>query len=137
MKGRSGWSAVDTRDQRPDQFEHVEQPAGRQSSTETRSPLQRKFSRGRLTVAIAGLAIALLVGVFFVSDGSKLYESWRERHSLEKATTFLHEGELSKAAQMAQELVSRHPDSLAALSILAEAAERQNLEEAVAWRERI
>src|SRR5207342_2838766 len=29
------------------------------------------------------------------------------------------------------------PDSLAALSILADAAERQNLEEAVAWRERI
>ena len=38
---------------------------------------------------------------------------------------------------MAQELVRQHPDSLAALSILADTAERQNLEEAVAWRERI
>ena len=38
---------------------------------------------------------------------------------------------------MAQDLARRHPDSLAALSILADTAERQNLEEAVAWRERI
>ena len=33
--------------------------------------------------------------------------------------------------------LARHPDSLAALSILADTAERQNLEEAVSWRERI
>src|SRR5438445_1014668 len=38
---------------------------------------------------------------------------------------------------MAQELARRHPHSLAALSILADAAERQSLEEGVAWRERI
>src|SRR5262249_42031864 len=38
---------------------------------------------------------------------------------------------------MAQDLARRHPDSLAALSILADIAERQNLEEAVVWRDRI
>jgi len=98
---------------------------------------QRQLRRGRLTVAIAGLAIAFLVGVFFVSYGSKLYENWRERRLLQQATTLLQEGKLSKAAQMAQEVARRHTDSLAALSILADTAERQNLEEAVAWRERI
>src|SRR4029079_15085539 len=56
---------------------------------------------------------------------------------LEKATTLLQQGNLSHAAQIAQDLAGRHPDSLAALSILAAAAERQNLEEAVRWRERI
>jgi Tfp pilus assembly protein PilF len=90
-----------------------------------------------LVIAIAGLAIALLVGVFFVSYGSKLFENWRERRLLEKASILLQEGKLSEAAQMAQELTRRHADSLAALSILADTAEKQNLEEAVAWRERI
>jgi tetratricopeptide (TPR) repeat protein len=91
----------------------------------------------RLAIAIAGLAIAFLLGVFFVSYGSKLYENWRERRLLHQATTLLQEGKLSEAAQMAQELAAGSPDSLAALSILADTAERQNLEEAVAWRERI
>jgi Tfp pilus assembly protein PilF len=98
---------------------------------------RRQLRRGRLTVAITGLAIAFVVGVFFVSYGSKLYENWRERRLLRQATTLLQEGKLDKAAQMAQELARRHPDSLAALSILADTAERQNLEEAVVWRERI
>ncbi len=91
----------------------------------------------QLVVAIAALAIAFLVGVFFVSYGSKLYKNWRDRRLLEKATTLSQEGEFSKATQMAGDLARRHPDSLAALSILADAAEKQNLEEAVAWRERI
>lgn len=98
---------------------------------------QRQFRKSGLAVAIAGLAIAFLVGVFFVSYGSKVYENWRERRLLHQATTLLQEGKLSDAAQMAQELARRHPDSLAALSILADTAERQNLEGAVAWRERI
>src|SRR5206468_13048535 len=93
--------------------------------------------RRRLAVAIAGLAIAFLVGVFFVSYGSKLYENWRERRLLDRATALLQEGKLNKAAQMARELVRLHPDSFAALSILADTAERQNLEEAITWRERI
>src|SRR5438874_766290 len=110
---------------------------GRQSSSGTHSMFQRQLRRGRLTVAIAGLAIAFLIGFFFVSYGSKLYENWREGRLLHQVSTLLQEGKLSKAAQMAQELARRHPDSLAALSVLADTAERQNLEEAVAWRERI
>src|SRR5438477_11000486 len=98
---------------------------------------QRQLRRGCLTVAIAGLAIAFLIGFFFVSYGSKLYENWRESRLLHQVSTLLQEGKLSKAGQIAQELASRHPDSLAALSILADTAERQNLEEAVSWRERI
>ena len=109
----------------------------RQSPGGTHSIFLQKFRRGRLPLAIAGLAIAFLLGVFFISYGSKLYENWRERRSLAKATTFLQEGKLSEAAQMAQEVKRRHPDSLAALSILADTAERQNLEEAVSWREQI
>jgi len=137
MKERSGPTGVATTHQASVQLEHAEQARGRESSSGTRSMFQRQLRRSRLAVAIAGLAIAFLVGVVFVSYGSKLYENWRERRLLQQATTLLREGKLNQAGQIAQELVRRHPDSLAALSILADAAERQNLEEAVAWRERI
>src|SRR5437762_1007705 len=137
MKWRSGPPGIATTHQASVQLEHAEQARGRQSSSGTHSMFQQQFRGGRLTVAIAGLAIAFLVGVFFVSYGSRLYENWRERRLLHEATILLQEGKLSKAAQMAQELARRYPDSLAALSILADTAERQNLEQAVVWRERI
>jgi hypothetical protein len=137
MKGRSGSTGVEAARHVPRQLEPAEQQTGGQSFREKHLTFQRQLGTRRMGVAFAGLAIALLVAVFFVNYGSKLYENWRERRLLEKATTLLQEGQLSKAAQMAHELARRHPDSLAALSILADTAERQNLEEAVAWRERI
>src|SRR6476619_979925 len=108
MKGRNGSTGVETTQQTSVPLEHVKEGTEGQSFSST---LQRQPRHSRLVVAIAGLAIASLLGVFFVSYGSKLYENWRERRLLEKATTLLHEGNLSKAAQIAQELVRRHPDS--------------------------
>ncbi len=87
-------------------------------------------------VAVAAV-VALLLGVLLFSYSSNLYEDWRERRLLHRATALLQEGELSKAAQTAQELLRQHPDSLPALYILADAAEKQNLEEAVSWRGQI
>jgi Tfp pilus assembly protein PilF len=137
MKGKNGSTGVEAGHHVAGQRASAEQVGGRQSFTGTHSTSQRPFRKGRLSVAIAGLAIAFVVGVLFLSYGSKLYENWRERRLLEQATRLSQQGKLSEAAQMAQELVRRHPDSLAALLILADTAERQNLEEAVAWRERI
>jgi Tfp pilus assembly protein PilF len=137
MKGRSESTGVERTQQTSVQLQHVKQPGDRQSFTAAHSTFQRRSRRGRLVVAIAGLAIASLIAVLCLNYGSKLYENWRERRLLEKATTLLRDGELSKAAQIAQQLAGRNPDSLAALSILADAAEKQNLEDAVAWRERI
>jgi predicted Zn-dependent protease len=88
-------------------------------------------------VTVAAVAIAILAGALLVSYGSKLYQNWRENALLDRATALLEQGELSKAEKMARELLTRHPDSFPALSILADTAERQNLEEAVLWRERI
>jgi thioredoxin-like negative regulator of GroEL len=137
MKGRSGSTGVETTREASGEVVLARQGRDQQSFSGTHSTFQEQPRSRRLTIAIAGLATAFFVSVFFVSYGSKLYENWRERRLLEKAATLLQEGQLSKAAQMAQELARRHPDSLAALSILADTAERQNLEEAVAWRERI
>src|SRR5215510_4986519 len=137
MKVRSGSVGIETKHEAAGQLELAKRAEDGQSFNDTHSTFQREPRSGLLAVAIAGVAIALLVGVFVFSYGSKVYENWRERRLLHRATVLLQEGQLSEAAQMAQELARRHPDSLAALSILADTAERQNLEEAVVWRERI
>jgi predicted Zn-dependent protease len=99
--------------------------------------LQRQLWPARLAVMVAVLAIAFLVGALSFRYGSRLYDDWRQNRLLHRATALLQEGKLSKAAQTAQELLARHPDSLPALYLLAETAEKQNLEEAVSWREQI
>jgi len=91
----------------------------------------------RLAAIVAALAIAFLLGVFFFSYGLKLYDDWHQTRLLRRASALLQEGKLTKAAQTAHELLARRPDSLPALYVLAEAAERENLEEAVGWREQI
>ena len=91
----------------------------------------------RLAVMVGSLVIAFLLGALFVSYGSKLYEDWTQNRLLHRATELLREGKLSEASRTAQELLGRHQDSLPALYILAEAAEKQNLEEAVWRREQI
>jgi Tfp pilus assembly protein PilF len=100
--------------------------------------LESLFQRPtRLAAIVAALAIAFLLGASSFSYGLKLYDDWRQTRLLHRATALLQEGKLSKAAQTAHELLARRPDSLPALYVLAEAAERENLEEAVGWRERI
>jgi lipopolysaccharide biosynthesis regulator YciM len=99
--------------------------------------LQGRLRRARLALVFAGLAIAVLLGTFVVTYGSKVYQNWRENRLLDRASALLQEGKLGNAAQIARELLGRRPNSLPALSILADTAEKQNLEEAVSWRERI
>src|SRR5438132_5695446 len=101
------------------------------------SLFQRQLWLARLGVVVVGSAIAFLLGIVLFSYGSSLYDGWRQSRLLHRATVLLQEGKLSKATQTAQELAARHPDSLPALHVLAEAAEKQNLEEAVRWREQI
>src|SRR6266478_3927320 len=138
MKGRPGGTGAATaQPQVAQELEHGGRGVRQRSFDGLRSVFQRHHQAARVLVAVAAVAIAILLGALLVSYGSKLYQSWRENGLLDRATALLEHGELSKAAQMARELLTRHPDSLPALSILADTAERQNLEEAVSWRERI
>src|SRR5215471_17050687 len=104
MKGKTGSTDVETRHEELRQLEQAAARRGRRSFNSTRSAFHRQRTARRLAVASAGLAMAFLLGVFFVNSGSKLYENWRERRLLHRATALLQEGKLSKAAQMAQEL---------------------------------
>src|SRR5437667_5431095 len=49
----------------------------------------------------------------------------------------LQQGKFNEATQTARKLLAQRPDSQPILYILAEAAEKQNLEEAISWREQI
>jgi predicted Zn-dependent protease len=87
------------------------------------------------TVGVLAIVALLVFGA--VTYGSKLFQNWRNNRLLDRATALLQEGKPAGAAQIARELLAQHPDSLPALTIMAETAENQNLEEAVSWRERI
>ena len=120
-----------------ERIKHVRHRRARQLFLALESFFQRRLWLARLGVVAVVSAVALLVGIVLFSYGSRLYDDWRQSRLLRRATALLREGKLNKAAQTAQELVARHPDSLPALHVLAEAAEKQNLEEAVKWREQI
>ncbi len=91
----------------------------------------------RLAVVIPALAAAVLLGVASFSYGSKLYKDWHQRRLLHQAASMLQEEKFNQAAQNAREVLTVDPNSVAAYYILAEAAEKQNLEEAVSWRAQI
>src|SRR5215475_8225661 len=98
---------------------------------------QQQSWPARLALITGALAIAILLTSLFVSYGSKLYETRHQTRLLNQAALMLQQGKLSEATQTARELLAKHPESLPALNILAEAAEKQNLEEAISLRERI
>ena len=109
----------------------------RRSLSGPASFFQRRVRPVRLAVMGASLVIAFLLGALFVRYGSKLYEDWRQDRLFHRAAALLQQGRLNEASDTAQELLGRHPDSLPALYILAEAAEKENLEETVSRREQI
>jgi Tfp pilus assembly protein PilF len=109
----------------------------RQSLFGLQSFFQRQLWPTRLVLIAGGLAIAILLCVLFFSYGLKLYEDWHRTRLLHQAASMLQQGRFSEATQTARELLAQHTDSLPALHILAEAAEKQNLEEAISWRGQI
>lgn len=109
----------------------------RQSLFGLESFFQRQLWPARVALVAAGLAIAIVLGALFFRYGLKLYEDWRQTRLLHEAASMLQQGRFSEATQTARELLVQHPNSLLALYILAEAAEKENLEEAISWREQI
>jgi len=109
----------------------------RQSLFGRESFFQRQLWPARVALVAAALAIAIVLGALFFRYGLGLYEDWRQTRLLQEADSMLQQGRFSKATQTARELLAQRPNSLPVLYILAEAAEKQNLEEAISWREQI
>jgi len=81
--------------------------------------------------------LGFTVGLFLLTYGPEAYSGWREKRLLNRASAMLAQQDLEGAAGVAREIVLRRPDSLAAFYILAEASEKQNRPETVAWRAQI
>ena len=95
------------------------------------------FSPLRAAISAGALLVGFTSGILLLTYGPEAYTGWREARLLKGATTMLAHENVDGAGQAAREVVQRHPDSLPALRILAEASEKQNLPETVAWRAQI
>src|SRR5438067_6219562 len=138
MRGRtSGSMGAKTGHEMRERIKNAGHGGDRRSLAGPASCFQRRVRPVRVAVMGASLVIAFLLGALFVSYGSKLYEDWRQDRLFHRAAALLQQGRLNEASDTAQELLGRHPDSLPALYILAEVAEKENLEEAVSRREQI
>src|SRR6266516_343164 len=92
----------------------------------------RRFLLLIVTFLLAGL-LALVLGNY----APRVYRDWRQKRLLDRASSLLQEQKFNEAAHMAREAVNVRPDSLKGYYVLAEATEKQNLEETVSWRAQI
>src|SRR5256714_4991779 len=72
-----------------------------------------------------------------LTSGPKAYRGWRESSLLKSAAALMAREDFDGASRAAREVLQLHHDSLAAFHILAEASEKQNRPETVAWRAQI
>jgi len=94
-------------------------------------------SPARLAFLIGGVALGVALSVIAYSYGSKAYNGWRESRLLKRASAMLEQQDFNGATRAAQRALELHRDSLAAYHILAEATEKQNRIDTVAWRAQI
>jgi hypothetical protein len=99
--------------------------------------LRHKLSPGRLAVIVTSIVVGFALGLIFLGYGSRFYASWQEGRLLQRASTLLQQQDYVGAIRSAEKALAMHRDSLPAFYILAEATEKQNRIETVAWRAQI
>ena len=95
------------------------------------------FTLARAAISGGALVVGFAVGLVLLTYGPKTYGSWREARMVKRASALLSQQDFDGATAIARDVVQKHPDSLPAFSILAEASEKQNRPETVAWRAQI
>lgn len=95
-------------------------------------------SRLRETILLA-LIIggAFVVGLISFSSVHKGINRWREARLIKAGNTYLKQGDPNSAEMAGRKAIELDPASVAACRILAEATEKQNRTETVAWRAQI
>ena len=96
-----------------------------------------KFTPALLAVCAVSLLVGFGVGWILLTYGPEVYRGWRESNLLKSATAMLAKEDFDGATRAAREVLQLHNDSLPAFRILAEASEKQNRADAVAWRAQI
>jgi hypothetical protein len=112
-------------------------------ATQTRVRRRRRhqprapISAGRTAVFAAAVIVGFAIGFLFLSYAPRAFRGWRESRLLKSAVAMLQKQDLDGATIAAREMLDLHPDSLAAFQILADATEKQNRADTVAWRAQI
>jgi thioredoxin-like negative regulator of GroEL len=96
-----------------------------------------RFTPTRLAICTASLLLGFGFGWMLLTSGPQAYRSWREASLLKNATALMAKEDFDGATSAAREVLQLRHDSLAAFHILAEASEKQNRPETVAWRAQI
>ena len=87
---------------------------------------------------VVGIVLGgLFLGFLALNYGPRAYRSWSEARLLKRAHTMLAQQHFEEATQAAQQALQMRPDSLIAFKVLAEATEKQNRADTVAWRAQI
>ena len=96
---------------------------------------------GLFTKRNALFVVTALIGFVFgylsLAYAPRAYNSWREGRLLKHASALLEKNDFAGATQTAQQMLKLRPASLPAFQILADATEKQNRAETVAWRSQI
>jgi hypothetical protein len=116
--------------------EHVRRVRRRRRVKRVRSG-QLKFTPVRVAICAASLFLGFVFGWVLLTYGPQVYRGWRESNLLKNAAALMAKEDYDGATRAAREVLQIHHDSLAALHILAEASEKQNRPETVAWRAQI
>ncbi|HEX4629586.1 MAG TPA: hypothetical protein VH188_01345 [Chthoniobacterales bacterium] len=96
-----------------------------------------KFTPARVAICVAFLLVGFTFGWVLLTYGPRAYRGWRESKLLKNAVALLAKEDFDGATRAARDVLQIHHDSLAAFRVLAEASEKQNRPETVAWRAQI
>ncbi len=99
--------------------------------------LRHKLSPARLAIVVSSIILGFGLGLISLGYGSRVYKDWHEARLLQRASSMLQQQDYPGAIRSAEKALEIHRDSLPAFYILAEATEKQNRIETVAWRAQI
>jgi Tfp pilus assembly protein PilF len=99
--------------------------------------LGEKFQPRQLALLVGVIVVGSAIGLISLNYGSATYHNWRESRLLKRASAMLEHQDFDGATRAAMQALDLHRDSLLAFQILAEATEKQNKIETVAWRAQI
>jgi predicted Zn-dependent protease len=95
------------------------------------------FTPVRIAICAGSLVLGFTFGFALLTYGPQAYNGWRESRLTKRASELLAKEDFDGAMRAAREVLQLHHNSLAAFHILAEASEKQNRPETVAWRAQI
>ena len=95
------------------------------------------FTPGRIAICAVFLIAGFAFGYALLTYGPQAYGRWKEARLLREASALLAKDDFDGATRTARAVLQLHHDSLPAFHILAEASEKQNRPETVAWRAQI